>query len=85
MAKSNEVTRADRRHGVFMVGVIELEVFESRGLMFALFQWVLSRTFAMVSLVVPSSFTMVASDTCGKLRSSQAIASGRSLRLETGV
>jgi hypothetical protein len=33
-ATSNEVTRAGRRHGIFMVGVIGMGVYEVRDLMF---------------------------------------------------
>ena len=39
-----------------------------RGLMFVLFQWVRSRTAAIVGLVVPISFEICASDSSGWLR-----------------
>ena len=41
---------------------------ERRGLMFVLFQWVRSRTAAIVGLVVPISFEICASDSSGWLR-----------------
>ena len=57
----------------------------SRGRISWLFQWVRSRTACTVALVVPSSLQICWSLTSGWLRSSQAIASGRSWRLLSGV
>ena len=50
-----------------------------------LFQWVRSRTALTVVLVVPSSLQICWSVSSGWWRSSQAIASGRSWRLDKGV
>ena len=56
-----------------------------RGLMFGLFQWVRSRTLAMVVLVVPTRRMICASFSSGWLRTSHRIALGRSWRRDTGV
>ena len=56
-----------------------------RGLMFWVFQWVRSRTAAMVGLVVPIRRPIWASDRSGNCLTSQAMASGLSPRLVTGV
>ena len=53
--------------------------------MLALFQWVRSRTAAIVGLVVPISFEICASDSSGWLRSRYMIASGLSWRFAIGV
>jgi hypothetical protein len=53
--------------------------------MFGLFQWVRSRTAAMVGLVVPISFEICPSDNSGWLRNRYMIASGLSCRFEIGV
>ena len=53
--------------------------------MLALFQWVRSRTAAMVGRVVPISRAIWPSLSSGQFLSSQAIASGRTVRLLIGV
>ena len=49
-------------------------------MMFGLFQWVRSRTAAIVGLVVPISFEIWVSDSSGWLFSRKAMASGLSWR-----
>ena len=53
--------------------------------MFGLFQWVRSRTAAIVGLVVPISFEICKSVSSGWVRNKKAIASGLSWRLAIGV
>jgi hypothetical protein len=56
-----------------------------RARMLVVFQWLRSRTAAIVGLVVPSSLEIWASDSSGWLRTSQAMPSGLSWRLAIGV
>jgi hypothetical protein len=57
----------------------------SLGWMLAMFQWVRSRIAAMVVRVVPISLPIWPSEISGWLRMIQAMPSGLSWRLETGV
>ena len=57
----------------------------STGEMLAMFQWVRSRIDSIVGLVVPTSLAIWPSESSGWNLTSQAIAAGRSCRLESGV
>ena len=65
--------------------VVRPSVTGSFGVMFAMFQWVRSRIAAMVVRVVPISLLIWPSVTSGWFLMIQAIPSGLSWRLETGV
>ena len=57
----------------------------STGVTLAMFQWLRSRIDWIVGLVVPTSLAICPSDSSGWNLTSQAIAAGRSWRLESGV
>ena len=57
----------------------------SRAWMLGMFQWVRPRTAATVGLVVPTSLHICESASSGPYFRSQAMASGRSPRFDTGV
>ena len=57
----------------------------STGVTLAMFQWLRSRIDWIVGLVVPTSLAIWPSESSGWNLTSQAIAAGRSCRLESGV